>query len=153
MRASQQHKRPAAARAMIGLVIGALTAGAIAVAVTPSDAEPVVVAPVPAAAPVITPPAPAVVPAPARTAEASPTRSAAPSTTTKRSRTAAPRTKTRSSTSCADAAMQAGQFDPSCSQYQGYLDPGTAAGREPTSGEIQAQYACEQGLIPRSECG
>lgn len=48
--------------------------------------------------------------------------------------------------------MQADRFDPSCSEYQGYLGPGTAAGREPTSGEIQAQYACEQGLIQRSQC-
>lgn len=48
--------------------------------------------------------------------------------------------------------MQAGRFDPSCSEYQGYLDPGTAAGREPTSGEIQMQYLCEQGVVPRSQC-
>lgn len=53
---------------------------------------------------------------------------------------------------CAQLAMAAGQFDPSCSAYQGYLDPGTPVGRAPTSGEIQMQYACEQGLIPKSDC-
>lgn len=53
---------------------------------------------------------------------------------------------------CAQQAMAAGQFDPSCSAYQGYLDPGTSAGRAPTSGEIQMQYACEQGLVPESDC-
>ena len=53
---------------------------------------------------------------------------------------------------CAQRAMAAGQFDPSCAAYQGYLDPGTLPGRAPTSGEIQMQYACEQGLVPRSDC-
>ncbi|MFP5068503.1 hypothetical protein ACLFMI_02385 [Pseudonocardia nantongensis] len=53
---------------------------------------------------------------------------------------------------CAQQAMAAGQFDSSCSAYQGYLDPGTSAGRAPTSGEIQMQYACQQGLVPKSDC-
>ncbi|MBW0101602.1 hypothetical protein [Pseudonocardia sp. KRD291] len=53
---------------------------------------------------------------------------------------------------CAQQAMVAGRFDPSCSDYQGYLDPGTSAGRAPTSGETQMQYACEQGLVPESDC-
>lgn len=53
---------------------------------------------------------------------------------------------------CAQRAMAAGRFDPSCAAYQGYLDPGTLAGRAPTSGEIQMQFACEQGLVPRSDC-
>lgn len=53
---------------------------------------------------------------------------------------------------CAQQAMAAGRFDPSCSAYQGYLDPGTSAGRAPTSGEIQMQYACRQGLVPESDC-
>ncbi|MEQ3551808.1 hypothetical protein WIS52_15145 [Pseudonocardia nematodicida] len=59
---------------------------------------------------------------------------------------------TKSDGGCAQRAMAAGKFDPSCSAYQGYLDPGTAAGRAPTSGEIQMQYACEQGLVPESDC-
>jgi hypothetical protein len=53
---------------------------------------------------------------------------------------------------CAARAMAAGRFDPSCSAYQGYLDPGTSAGRAPTSGETQMQYLCERGLVPRSDC-
>ena len=53
---------------------------------------------------------------------------------------------------CAQRAMAAGQFDPSCAAYQGYLDPGTSAGRAPTSGEVQLQYACEQGLVPEDDC-
>lgn len=53
---------------------------------------------------------------------------------------------------CAARAMAAGRFDPSCSGYQGYLDPGTSAGRAPTSGETQMQYLCERGLAPRSDC-
>jgi hypothetical protein len=139
---------------MLGLLIGGLTAAAVTVAVAPAGAGPRVADVVPVTAPVVAPttasPAP---PAPTRTASPSnsgtATRSAAP---TKRSRTAKPKPATRRTTSCAERAMQAGRFDPSCSEYQGYLDPGTAAGREPTSGEIQMQYACEQGLVPRSQC-
>ncbi|WP_075294925.1 MULTISPECIES: hypothetical protein [unclassified Pseudonocardia] len=58
----------------------------------------------------------------------------------------------KSGGNCAQRAIAAGKFDPSCSAYQGYLDPGTLAGRAPTSGEIQMQYACEQGLVPKSDC-
>lgn len=59
---------------------------------------------------------------------------------------------TTSGADCAARAMAAGRFDPSCSAYQGYLDPGTSAGRAPTSGETQMQYLCERGLVPRSDC-
>jgi hypothetical protein len=45
------------------------------------------------------------------------------------------------SANCAAAAMAAGKFDPSCPDYQGYLDCGTACGRAPTSGELQQQNA------------
>lgn len=62
-----------------------------------------------------------------------------------------PATK-RPDAGCARQAMTAGRFDPACSEYQGYLDPGTVAGRGPTSGELQMQYACEQGLVPESDC-
>jgi hypothetical protein len=48
--------------------------------------------------------------------------------------------------------MARGQFDPTCPDYQGYLDPGTAGGRAPTSGETQMQYGCQQGYIPRDQC-
>src|SRR5699024_3345249 len=53
---------------------------------------------------------------------------------------------------CGQRAVESGQFNPQCEEYQGYLDPGTIAGRGPTSGEIQRQYGCEQGYIPESEC-
>jgi hypothetical protein len=48
--------------------------------------------------------------------------------------------------------MARGQYDPTCPEYQGYLDPGTAAGRAPTSGETQLQYGCQQGYVPRDQC-
>jgi hypothetical protein len=134
---------------MLGLVVGGLVAAVVTVAVAPAGAGPVVVEAPRATAPVIAPATPS--PAATRSAQAAPRTSTAaprPAATTKRSRTAKP----TPTTSCADRARRAGRFDPSCSDYQGYLDPGTVAGREPTSGEIQAQYACEQGLIPRSQC-
>ncbi len=53
---------------------------------------------------------------------------------------------------CAARAMAKGIFNPACDEYQGYLDPGTAGGREPTSGEIQRQTLCRAGAIPKSEC-
>ncbi len=55
-------------------------------------------------------------------------------------------------TGCGQRAVTVGKFDPSCAEYQGYLDPGTAVGRAPTSGEIQHAYGCQQGYISRSEC-
>jgi hypothetical protein len=57
-----------------------------------------------------------------------------------------------STAECGERAVERGVFDPTCSEYQGYLDPGTSAGRGPTSGEIQEQYGCQQGYIPQSEC-
>lgn len=53
---------------------------------------------------------------------------------------------------CGRAAVASGTFDPSCSEYQGYLDPGEAGGRAQTSGESQLEWACEQGTVPASEC-
>jgi hypothetical protein len=53
---------------------------------------------------------------------------------------------------CAARAMAKGTFNPACDEYQGYLDPGTAGGREPTSGEIQRQNLCRAGQIPKAEC-
>jgi hypothetical protein len=47
--------------------------------------------------------------------------------------------------------MTAGKFNPKCAEYQGYLDPG-GPGRGKTSGEIQQQYGCQQGYIPKSQC-
>ncbi len=55
-----------------------------------------------------------------------------------------PAPKTPSTVGCGAKAMAAGKFDPSCPEYQGYLDPGESAGRAPSSGDIQRQYAKEQ---------
>jgi len=53
---------------------------------------------------------------------------------------------------CAAKAMAAGKFDPSCREYQGYLDPGQAGGRQPNSAQDQTQYGCEKGYIPKDQC-
>ncbi|MHA6802912.1 hypothetical protein [Salinifilum ghardaiensis] len=37
-------------------------------------------------------------------------------------------------------------------QLPGYQQCGTACGQEPTSGEVQQQYGCEQGWIPAEQC-
>ena len=87
------------------------------------------------------PPATTTTPPPSKT----PTSSTAPTTT-------------RSSSSgdtgagCGPRAAARGAFNPGCPEYQGYLDPGRAAGRGPTSGDIQHAYGCKQGYIPASEC-
>lgn len=79
-------------------------------------------------------------------------------TTTKSTKAAAPSsTRSRSSSAdtgpgCGQRAVARGVFNPSCAEYQGYLDPGKAAGRAPSSGDLQTQYACEQGQLPASEC-
>ncbi len=81
----------------------------------------------------------------------------APATTTRKPApqiTQAPR-KSRTTTStagCARRAMAAGKFNPSCPEYQGYLDPGTAGSRAPTSGELQQAYGCKMGYIPKGQC-
>jgi len=49
---------------------------------------------------------------------------------------------------CAAAAMKRGKFDPNCSAYQGYLDPGISAGRPPTSGDVQREQAKKRAGLP-----
>jgi membrane protein involved in colicin uptake len=49
---------------------------------------------------------------------------------------------------CAAAAMARGKFDPNCSAYQGYLDPGTSAGRAPSSGDVQREQAKKRAGLP-----
>ncbi len=87
------------------------------------------------------------------TTRAPPTTTRAPATTTRApaTTTQAPALKPNSTAGCAARAMAAGKFDPSCPEYQGYLDPG-GPGRGPTSGDLQHQYGCQQGYIPRSQC-
>ncbi|GGM80613.1 hypothetical protein GCM10012275_59090 [Longimycelium tulufanense] len=53
---------------------------------------------------------------------------------------------------CGTRAVAEGVFNPACSEYQGYLDPGTSAGRGPTSGELQFEYGCRMGYIPSAQC-
>lgn len=65
---------------------------------------------------------------------------------------AVPQPDSGSAGNCAERAMAVGKFDPNCPTYQGYLDPGTIAGRGPTSGEVQSEYWCQQGRIPESQC-
>lgn len=104
----------------------------------------------------VTSPAPVVASAPAVHAVVAPTNSAAPSTkvakhraTTSASKPTTTTTKTpkHSSTSttngagCGQRAVTAGVFNPSCSEYQGYLDPGLSGGRAPSSGDIQNAWA------------
>lgn len=67
----------------------------------------------------------------------------APETSTRRVPAPTQAPATSSTKGCAAAAMAAGRFNPSCPEYQGYLDPG-GPGRGPTSGDIQSQYAKQQ---------
>jgi hypothetical protein len=61
-------------------------------------------------------------------------------------------TSTPEERGCGRDAVASGTFDPSCSEHQGYLDPGEAGGRAQTSGESQLEWACAQGLVPASDC-
>jgi hypothetical protein len=67
--------------------------------------------------------------------------------------TAAAVTQADTGPGCGLRAVTSGVFNAACAEYQGYLDPGTAAGRAPTSGERQQQHLCESGRAPKSECG
>lgn len=100
-----------------------------------------------------TPSAPTTTYEPTTEPTTAPTTTRAPATTTRApaTTTQAPASKPNSTAGCAARAMAAGKFDPSCPEYQGYLDPG-GPGRGPTSGDLQHQYGCQQGYIPRSQC-
>ncbi|MBB3663731.1 MULTISPECIES: hypothetical protein [Prauserella salsuginis group] len=52
---------------------------------------------------------------------------------------------------CGERAVEAGEFNPDCKEYQGHLDPG-GRGRGDTAGEAQLEYACEQGYVPKEKC-
>ncbi|KID32061.1 hypothetical protein HQ32_00945 [Prauserella sp. Am3] len=80
----------------------------------------------------------------------------APKPTTSQSPSSAPsapepRGGADSGQGCGQRALDKGEFNPDCKEYQGYLDPG-GAGREDTAGEAQLEYACEQGYIPKEKC-
>lgn len=149
--------------ALASTVIGILTAAVVVLTSAAPDVALVAspVAPAAAVAPVapgtVVPAAP-VTTAPVTTAPASSPK-AAPATT--RSRTSdedqTPATSSRSGArssgaGCGRRAVTAGVFNPSCSEYQGYLDPGRAGGRAPSSGDRQTEWGCEQGYIPADEC-
>lgn len=115
---------------------------------------PVAPAPLAAASPVTARPTPSTAPSTATSTATS----TAPATTRPRAaadddRSPARGTRASSSSGCGQRAVDAGRFDASCAEYQGYLDPGRAAGRGPSSGDLQFEYGCEQGYIPEDECG
>ena len=133
-----------------GLVIAATIVGPGLVGCSTAPATP---APVPAAATVTTPQVTTTTPTPTTSpAPAAATTTTRPTTVVT---TAQARKKTSTSSNsagCGQRAVTAGKFNPSCKEYQGYLDPGTAGGRSPTSGELQLQYLCQTGQVPKSEC-
>ncbi|WP_433030649.1 hypothetical protein [Actinomycetospora sp. CA-053990] len=158
-RHARDHSSINAARlALASTVIGILAAAVVVLTSAAPDVALVASPVAPAAA--VAPVAPGtVVPAePVTTAPASSPK-AAPATT--RSRTSdeheTPSTSSRagarsSGAGCGQRAVSAGEFNPSCSEYQGYLDPGRAGGRAPSSGDLQTEWGCEQGYIPAEEC-
>ncbi|GAA4925611.1 hypothetical protein EV188_102796 [Actinomycetospora succinea] len=148
---TQSGGRNAARYALGSTIVGVMAAATVvltsvapaaSVAAEPAVAvvAPVAPAPLAAAAPVTARPAPTTEP-----------------TTRKRVSHDDDRPRTRSTrasaSGCGQRAVDAGRFDASCDEYQGYLDPGTSAGRAPSSGETQTQWGCEQGYIPEDECG
>lgn len=130
--------------ALAVVVLGlAVTAGVVIDRLSVDAPAPVTAAPASTPAP----------PPPPQTSTPLPT-----STTTRTSRTTTKPTTTRATTKadtgpgCGGRAVARGVFNPACAEYQGYLDPGRAAGRQPSSGDLQTEYGCEKGYIPKSEC-
>jgi hypothetical protein len=111
--------------------------------------------PMPAAIPVAAPPI-----LPTATTPTSTTRTTTGRTTTSSTRTRATVTSARTvtrpaadtGTGCGHRAVARGVFNAACAEYQGYLDPGRAAGRAPSSGDLQHDDGCQKGYIPKSEC-
>jgi len=144
--------------ALASTVIGILTAAVVVLTSAAPDVALVASPVAPAAA--VAPVAPGtVVTADPVTTAATTSPKAAQATT--RSRTsvedetpsASSRSTTRSSgAGCGQRAVSVGEFNSSCSEYQGYLDPGRAGGRAPSSGDLQTEWGCEQGYIPADEC-
>ncbi len=137
-------------RPVVLVVVTLVGAGLAGCSTSPAAPPPVV-----AAAPVSTTPAlttamPTTPPTPAPTAATTRPKPIVKSTTA--AKATAKNSSKFSSTGCAQRAVTAGKFNPSCQEYQGYLDPGTAGGRAPSSGNTQLQYACQTGQAPKSEC-
>ncbi|WP_037363434.1 hypothetical protein [Amycolatopsis orientalis] len=128
----------------------AVAAIALALALTGCTADPPAQRAVAGASPTSQPgpqPAPATTTVPATPAPIASTPASVPSSTKPKAKRRDPAT----SPGCGQRAVDAGRFNPRCKEYQGYLDPG-GPGRPKTSGEIQREYLCQQGYLPRSEC-
>jgi hypothetical protein len=113
--------------------------------------------PTPVTAPALPVAAPPIVPASAPPPAATTT---SPTSTSHTSPASTHQTTTRTTVrpaadtgaGCGHRAVARGVFNPACSEYQGYLDPGRAAGRAPSSGDLQHDDGCQKGYIPQSEC-
>lgn len=90
-------------------------------------------------------------PAPRTSASAEPPSGSAPQSPSSPDSSAGPRGAADTGPGCGERALEAGEFNPDCKEYQGYLDPG-GRGRDDTAGEAQLEYACEQGYIPKEKC-
>lgn len=90
-------------------------------------------------------------PAPSTSASAEPPSGSTPRSPTSPDQSAGPRGAADTGPGCGERALEAGEFNPDCKEYQGYLDPG-GRGRDDTAGEAQLEYACEQGYIPKEKC-
>lgn len=76
-----------------------------------------------------------------------------PSTTTVRSTTTKNKPKpSRKTTTTRPPHVVGSGYDPTDPRYQGADDPGLAAGRAPNSADLQTQWGCQQGYIPKSQC-
>ncbi|MFC4948584.1 hypothetical protein [Pseudonocardia sp. GCM10023141] len=135
----------------VGLAVGALVIAlaGVALAIAPAATPPA--SAVPAVAATTTPPAPADEPVLVPGVEPV-LMTSDPAPATRKPVTGKPATSKVAAPGCAARAMATGRFDPGCAEYQGYLDPGTAGGRAPTSGEIQQENGCKQGYIPADQC-
>jgi hypothetical protein len=143
-------------RLLMTVVVAVAAAGAIfAAGMMAAGSAP----PAPTAAPVLPAVAPPILPSPATPTTASPTARTTTALTTVSSSRSSTRTSARAtrptadtSPGCGHRAVARGVFNPACSEYQGYLDPGRAAGRQPSSSDLQHDDGCQKGYIPQSEC-
>jgi hypothetical protein len=154
---SHRVPRPSRRRLVVTIAVAAAAAGAFFAAWMMTAGSP---APTPTSAPVLPVAAPPIVPSPttatSSTAGTTTARVATSSTrsSTRATTTAARATRTAADTGpgCGQRAVSRGVFNPACSEYEGYLDPGRAAGRQPSSSDLQHDDGCQKGYIPKSQC-
>jgi hypothetical protein len=143
-------------RLLATVVVAVAAAGAIfAAGMMAAGSAP----PAPTAAPVLPAAAPPIVPPPATPTTTSLTAKTTAAATTASSSRSSKRTTARASRptgdtgpGCGYRAVTRGVFNAACSEYQGYLDPGRAAGRQPSSSDLQHDDGCQKGYIPKSDC-